>query len=79
MDTPTAQVYRITVQGRLDEIWSQWLSGLTIETAVNDRGAIVTILTGEIVDQAALRGLLNRLWDWNLTLIAVTRLQGATS
>ena len=74
METPAAPVYRITVQGRLDEVWRQWLSGLTIETAVNDRGSIVTTLTGEIVDQAALRGLLNHLWDWNLTLIAVTRL-----
>jgi len=79
METPAAPVYRITVQGRLDEVWGQWLSGLTIETAVNDRGAIVTTLTGEIIDQAALRSLLNRLWDWNLTLIAVTRLQGVTS
>ena len=74
METPAAPVYRITVQGRLDEVWRQWLSGLTIETAVNDRGSIVTTLTGEIVDQAALRGLLNHLLDWNLTLIAVTRL-----
>lgn len=74
MDTPTTPIYHITVQGRLDEVWGQWLNGLTIETAANDRGAIVTTLTGEIVDQAALRGLLNRLWDWNLTLISVTRL-----
>ena len=75
MNTSTAASrFRITVQGRLDEVWSDWLSGLTIETTTDDRGAIVTTLTGDIVDQAALRGLLNHLWDWNLTLIAVTRL-----
>ena len=74
MDTPTAPIYRITVQGRLDKGWGEWLTGLSIDTAVDERGSIVTTLTGAIIDQAALRGLLNRLWDWNLTLIAVTRL-----
>ena len=74
MDTPAAPpIYCITVQGRLDEAWETWLSGLTIETA-DEHSACVTSLTGEIVDQAALRGLLNRLWDLNLTLITVTRL-----
>jgi hypothetical protein len=73
MDTPTAApVYCITVQGHLDETWGTWLHNLTIETA-DEHGACVTRLTGEIADQAALRGLLNRLWDWNLTLITVTR------
>lgn len=75
MDTPTESPrYCITVQGRLDEAWGEWLDGLTIETAADEHGAGVTRLTGAVVDQAALRGLLNRLWDWNLTLITVTRL-----
>ena len=75
MNTPTAApIYCITVQGRLDKGWGEWLGGLSIDTTRDEHGAIVTSLTGEIVDQAALRGLLNRLWDWNLTLIAVTRL-----
>lgn len=74
MDTPAAaSVYCITVQGRLDETWATLLTGLRIETA-EEHGACVTRLTGEIVDQAALRGFMNQLWDWNLTLIAVTRL-----
>ncbi|CAG0933384.1 hypothetical protein TFLX_03037 [Thermoflexales bacterium] len=74
MDKPIeAPVYCITVQGRLDEAWGTWLHGLTIETA-EERGLCVTRLAGEIVDQPALRGLLNQLWDWNLTLITVTRL-----
>jgi hypothetical protein len=79
MDTPTVPIYCITMQGRLDEAWSEWLTGLTLTTTTDEHDAIVTSLTGEIVDQAALRGLLNRLWDWNLTLIAVTRLEGETS
>lgn len=76
METPTAAlIFCITVQGRLDEAWGTWLNGLTIETA-DEHGVCVTRLTGEIIDQAALRGLLNQLWDWNLQLMAVTRLQG---
>ena len=74
MNTPVAaSIFRIAVQGRLDEAWGEWLNGLAIETAADEHGSIVTTLTGAIVDQAALRGLLNQLWDWNLTLIAVTR------
>lgn len=75
MDTPTeSPVYCITVQGRLDKAWGEWLNGLAIETAADEYGSGVTRLTGNVVDQAALRGLLNQLWDWNLTLIAVMRL-----
>jgi hypothetical protein len=36
-----------------------------------DDGAAVTVLSGPVVDQAALRGILNTLWDLNLTLISV--------
>jgi hypothetical protein len=75
MDAPTAPpVYSITLQGRLDEAWGKWLTGLTIDITADEHGSCVTKLTGTIVDQAALRGLLNQLWDWNLTLITVTRL-----
>lgn len=69
--------YRITVQGRLDESWSRWLSGLTIECASTD-DSVVTTLTGPVVDQSALRGILNKLWDLNLTLFSVTRLEKET-
>ncbi len=65
--------YRITVQGRLDESWSRWFNGLTIEcTSADD--AIITTLTGPVVDQPALRGILNKLWDLNLILISVARI-----
>jgi len=75
MDAPTTPpVYCISVHGRLDEAWGKWLSGLTIQIAEDEHGSCVTKLTGAIADQAALRGLLNQLWDWNLTLIAVRRL-----
>ena len=60
--------YQIRVQGRLDEDWSDWLDKMTI---VYDSG--VTTLTGPVADQAALRGILTRIWDLNLTLLSVTR------
>lgn len=66
-------VYRITVQGRLDESWSNWLSGMSVFVERTGDGVPVTTLTGPVVDQAALRGILNRLWDLNLTLISVKR------
>jgi len=60
--------YQIRVQGRLDENWSDWFSGMTITFEGG-----VTTLTGPIADQAALRGLMTRIWDLNLTLLSVTR------
>ncbi len=65
------RTYRIIVQGRLDESWSQWLSGMSVSIERTDDGIPVTVLTGPVVDQSALRGILNRLWDLNLTLISV--------
>lgn len=64
---PTA--YQIKVQGRLSENWLQNFEGL--RTAFDGEA---TTLTGSMADQAALRGLLNWLWNLNLTLLSVTRL-----
>ena len=66
------RVYQIKVQGKLDESWSSWFSGLTI-TLEGD----TTTLTGAVVDQAALRGILSRLWDLNLALISVNPIEPA--
>ncbi len=63
--------YRITVQGLLDDSWSSWLSGMSVSVELMGDGVPVTTLTGPVVDQPALRGILNRLWDLNLTLISV--------
>jgi hypothetical protein len=59
--------YRIEVQGAISASWAAWFEGASIE----QRAGIVTIDT--FVDQAALRGLLCRLWDLNLTLRSVNR------
>ena len=60
-------VYEIRVKGHLDGRWSEWFDGLTIAN-VEDGDAI---LSGEIVDQAALHGLLNKVRDLGLPLVAV--------
>ena len=63
--------YRIAVQGRLDESWSDWLSGMDIAVQENDDDFDITTVTGEVVDQAALHGILNRIRDLNLPLLSV--------
>ena len=63
------EVYQIVVKGHLDPEWSDWFDGLTI-TAV-DNGE--TILSGPIVDQAALHGVLIKIRDLALPLLSLTR------
>ena len=64
--------YHIVVQGALDEAWQEWFSGMAIAVDRNEDG-VVTTLKGFVADQAALRGILNKLWDLNLTVVGVKR------
>lgn len=68
MSTPL--VYQIRIRGHLDETWINWFSLLA---AVNDENGEAT-LTGAVRDQAELHGLLDRVFDLNLTLLAVNRI-----
>jgi hypothetical protein len=65
--------YQIQVRGRLDKGWSDWFRGMTVTFESAKDGSPTTTLAGLVADQAALRGILNRLWDLNLTLLSVTR------
>ena len=65
-------MYHIVVQGALDVAWQEWFSGMAI-TIDQDKDGVVTTLQGLVADQAALRGILNKLWDLNLTVISVKR------
>ena len=58
----------IRVKGQIDENWSEWFAGLEIAHTDQDE----TILTGDVVDQAALYGLLARLRDLGLPLVSAT-------
>jgi hypothetical protein len=64
-------VYQIRLRGHLDRRWTEWFGGLTI--TLEDNGE--TLLTGPVVDQAALHGLLRKVRDLGLPLISVTRAQ----
>jgi hypothetical protein len=61
--------YQIKVPGELDERWSDWAGGMTITVESEGDGPPVTTLTGT-VDQAALQGLLRRLYSLGLPLIS---------
>ena len=60
-------IYRIRIQGQLDSQWSDWFDEMTI--TLEDDGN--TLISGPIIDQAALHGLLKRIRDLGLTLISV--------
>jgi hypothetical protein len=62
--------YQIRVPGHLDESWSDWAGGMTITVEMAEDGLPVTTLTG-VVDQAALHGILRRLYSLGLPMISV--------
>jgi hypothetical protein len=61
--------YEIRVEGILDECWAAWFDGLQV-TSQSDG---VTTITGAVVDQAALHGVLAKVRDLGLPLISVRR------
>ena len=71
-DTPAN--YRVRVLGPMDKRRSEYLSGMRISSIRRQGGPIVTTLTGELVDQAALLGVLNSLYDMGYPLLKVERL-----
>ncbi len=68
-DQPT--VYQIRLKGHLDSNWTDWFEGLVI--TLEDNGE--TLLTGPVVDQAALHGLLKKVRDVGLPLVSVVCLK----
>jgi hypothetical protein len=65
------EVYQITVLGHLDSEWSDWFDGLTITLV----GSGETILSGPIVDQTALHGVLIKIRDLGLPLLSLVRIE----
>jgi hypothetical protein len=61
--------YEIRVKGVLDSRWSAWFHGLQVSSDERD----VTTIEGEVLDQAALHGLLAKVRDLGLELLAVHR------
>jgi hypothetical protein len=67
--------YQIRIKGHLGPQWSDWFEDLTITLETNGD----TLLTGPVVDQAALHGLLKKVRDLAMPLISVTRVNPAQS
>jgi hypothetical protein len=63
-----SRYYQITVEGKVDASWSDWLGSMQLVSWQASDGRHMTTLSGVLADQAALRGLLIRLWDLNLVL-----------
>ena len=63
--------YQIIIQGRLGSDWSDWFDGLNLVNKSDTRGSAVTILTGPVADQAALHGLLGKIYSLGLPLLAI--------
>lgn len=66
----TQPTYQIKLEGHLSPMWEAEFEGFTITLAENG----VTCLTGPVIDQAALHGLLRKIRDLGLPLVSVTRL-----
>jgi hypothetical protein len=67
------EIYEIRVEGHLGSSWSDWFTGMSI----HHEECGETVLCGPIVDQAALHGVLTRIRDLGLPLIAVKRLESS--
>jgi hypothetical protein len=69
MQTHAGGSYEIRLEGHLNARWADWFDGLTL----TQEGDGTTLLSGPVVDQAALHGLLGKVRDLGLPLIAVRR------
>jgi hypothetical protein len=70
VDPSELMVYQIRIKGHLGQQWTDWFEGLTITQ--EDNGD--TLLTGPVVDQAALHGLLKKVRDVGIPLVSLVRI-----
>jgi hypothetical protein len=68
---PAGEIYEIKLKGHLDESWADWFDGMAFTHECDG----TTTLTGEIIDQAALHGLLKKIRDLGLPLLSINRVE----
>lgn len=66
--------YRIVVQGTLDENWSERFAGMTVSVVRTAAGSSRTELTGPLLDQAALQGVLETLYGLHMAILNVEKI-----
>jgi hypothetical protein len=71
MEQDIPRVYQIRIEGHLGSQWTDWFGGLSV--TLEDNGD--TLLTGPVIDQAALHGLLKKVRDLGMPLISVLPVQ----
>lgn len=65
--------YQISLRGEIDQTRMEWFAKLGLDASkAHTAEGLVTILTGQIIDQSHLRGILNKLWDLNFEVIQVS-------
>jgi hypothetical protein len=65
------RIYRIRIEGQLGQEWADWFDGLSITPGENG----TTLLTGPVIDQSALHGLLKKVRDLGTPLVSVNRME----
>lgn len=66
--------YQIRLQGWLDDSWADWFDRMAFQHETTPEGTQITVITGEVPDQAGLHGLLTVIRDLNLPLLSVMRM-----
>ena len=70
-DSEQSNFYQIRVKGHLDPQWSDWFEGMAVTPDDNES----TLITGPVIDDAALHGLLKRVRDSGLRLLSVNQIE----
>ncbi len=69
-----SDAYEIRIQGHLEPRWASWFDGLTLTQDPDG----TTVIRGEVADQAALHGLIQKVRDLGLPLVSVTHVDPIT-
>lgn len=66
--------YEIRLRGSLNQHWAEWFNGSTVRIESSAKDPSITTIYCQALDQAKLRGILNKLWDLNLKLLSVRKI-----